>query len=43
MMLYIQQGAKLIETQFGCQYRHLEVNSDGAAWFLICTSLIPQH
>ena len=41
--LYIQHGAKLIGNQLGCLYRHLGANSDGAACFLICTSLISQQ
>jgi hypothetical protein len=43
MSLYIQQLAKLIGNQLGRLYRHFGANSDGAAWFLICTSLISQH
>ena len=43
MKLYIQQGAKLISNQLGCLYRHLGPNSDGAASFLTCTSLISQQ
>jgi hypothetical protein len=43
MSLYIQQLAKLIGNQLGRLYRHFGVNSDGAAWFLICTSLISQQ
>jgi hypothetical protein len=43
MSLYIQQLAKLISNQLGRLYRHFGANSDGAAWFLICTSLISQH
>jgi hypothetical protein len=43
MKLYIQQLAKLIGNQLGRLYRHFEANSDGAAWFLICTSLISQQ
>jgi hypothetical protein len=42
MRLYIQHGAKLIYNQLGCLYRHFGANSDGAACFLICTSLISQ-
>jgi hypothetical protein len=43
MRLYMQHGAKLVENQLGFLYRHPGVNSDGAACFLICTSLISQH
>ena len=43
MSLYIQQLPKLISNQLGRLYRHFGANSDGAAWFLICTSLISQH
>jgi hypothetical protein len=43
MSLYIQQLAKLISNQLGRLYRHFGANSDGAAWFPICTSLISQH
>ena len=43
MSLYIQQLAKLIGIQLGRLYRHFGANSDGAAWFLICTSLTSQH
>jgi hypothetical protein len=43
MSLYIQQLFKLIGNQLGRLYRHFGANSDGAAWFLICTSLISQH
>ena len=43
MSLYIQQLAKLISNQLGRLYRHFGANSDGAAWFLICTGLISQH
>lgn len=43
MSLYIQQLAKLISNQLGRLYRHFGANSDGAAWFLICTSLISQQ
>ena len=43
MKLYIQHGAKLIVNQLGCLYRHCGANSDGAACFLICTSLISQQ
>ena len=43
MRLYIQHGAKLIYNQLVCLYRHFGANSDGAACFLICTSLISQH
>ena len=43
MSLYIQQLAKLIGNQLGRLYRHFGANSDSAAWFLICTSLISQH
>jgi hypothetical protein len=42
MRLYIQHGAKLIVNQLGCLYRHFGANSDGAACFLIYTSLISQ-
>lgn len=38
--LYIQQLAKLISNQLGRLYRLFGANFDGAAWFLICTSLI---
>jgi hypothetical protein len=34
---------KLISNQLGSSYRYLGINSDGSAWFLICTSLISQH
>ncbi|KAJ9481345.1 hypothetical protein VN97_g12139 [Penicillium thymicola] len=40
MSLYIQQLAKLISNQLGRLCRHFGANSEGAAWFLICTSLI---
>ncbi|OJJ78987.1 MFS transporter [Aspergillus glaucus CBS 516.65] len=43
MSLYIQQLAKLIGNQPGRPYRHFGADSDGAAWFLICTSFISQH
>jgi len=43
MRLYIQQAAKMIENQLGCLYRHLGAISEGAALFLICTSLITTH
>jgi hypothetical protein len=43
MGLYIQHGAKLIVNQLGCLYRHFGANSDEAACFLICTSLISQQ
>jgi hypothetical protein len=43
MSLYIQQLAKLIANQLGRLYRHFGANSDSAAWFLICTSLISQQ
>jgi hypothetical protein len=43
MSLYIQQLAKLIGNQLGRLYRHFGANSDCAAWFLICTSLISQQ
>jgi hypothetical protein len=43
MSLYIQQLAKLIGNQLGRLYRHFGANSDSAAWFLICTSLISQQ
>jgi hypothetical protein len=33
----------LISNQLGRPYRHFGANSDGAAWFLICTSLISQQ
>jgi hypothetical protein len=34
---------KLIGNQLGSSYRYLGINSDGSAWFLICTSLISQQ
>jgi hypothetical protein len=34
---------KLIYNQLGSSYRFIGINSDGSAWFLICTSLISQH
>jgi hypothetical protein len=43
MRLYIQHGPKLIYNQLGCLYRHFGANSDEAACFLICTSLISQQ
>ena len=43
MSLYIQQLAKLIGNQLGRLYGHFGANSDSAAWFLICTSLISQQ
>jgi hypothetical protein len=43
MSLYIQQLAKMISNQLGRLYRHTGADSDGAAWFLICTSLISQQ
>jgi hypothetical protein len=43
MRLYIQHGAKLIVNQLDCLYRHFGANSDCAACFLICTSLISQQ
>ena len=30
---------KLSSNQLDASYRHLGINSDGSAWFLICTSL----
>ena len=35
--------SKLIGNQLGSLYRLLRIYSDGAAWFLACTSLISQH
>ena len=44
MRLYIYTTkSKLIENQLGSLYRHLVIDSDGAGWFLICTSLISQQ
>jgi hypothetical protein len=44
MRLYIyNEKNKLIGNQLGSSYRYLGINSDGSAWFLICTSLISQH
>ena len=44
MRLYIyNEKIKLISNQLGSSYRYLGINSDGSAWFLICTSLISQH
>ena len=44
MKLYIyNEKNKLIGNQLGSSYRYLGINSDGSAWFLICTSLISQH
>jgi hypothetical protein len=43
MRINIKHGAKLIVDQLDCLYRHLGANSDDAAWFLICTSLISQQ
>jgi hypothetical protein len=33
----------LISNQLGSSYTYFGINSDGSAWFLICTSLISQH
>lgn len=33
----------LIFNQPDCSYRHLGINSDSSAWFLVCTSLISQQ
>jgi hypothetical protein len=35
--------SELIGKQLGSLYRLLGIYSDGAAWFLTCTSLISQH
>jgi hypothetical protein len=44
MRLYIyNEKNKLISNQLGSSYRYLGINSDGSAWFLICTSLISQQ
>lgn len=43
MKLYIQQTAKLVSNQLGCLYRLLGAIFEGAALFLICTSLISQR
>ena len=44
MKLYIyNEKNKLIGNQLGSSYRYLGINSDGSAWFLICTSLISQQ
>jgi hypothetical protein len=43
MMLYIQNGAKLILNQLGRLYRHLGANSDGVAGILIYISLVSQN
>ena len=42
-MSHIQHGAKSIVNQLSCLYRHFGANSDGAACFLICTSLISRQ
>ena len=34
---------KLISNQLGSPYTYFGINSDGSAWFLICTSLISQQ
>jgi hypothetical protein len=42
--LYIyNEKIKLISNQLSSFYRYLVINSDGSAWFLICTSLISQQ
>jgi hypothetical protein len=43
MRLIYNEKIKLISNQLEYLYRHLGANSDGAAWFLICTSLRSQH
>ena len=42
--LYIySKKVKLIGNQLGSSYTYFGINSDGSAWFLICTSLISQQ
>ena len=44
MRLYIySEKVKLISNQLGSSYTFFGINSDGSAWFLICTSLISQQ
>ena len=44
MRLYIySEKVKLISNQVGSSYTYFGINSDGSAWFLICTSLISQQ